>query len=147
MSIFLRLELLIIGLCISLPLTFGQGAPVAPSGKPAAGDYSQEAIVVEQSSAKLVFENDGTFTREDSAKVRIQSQAGVQRYEVLTFSYANSVESVDIDFVRVHKPDGTIVTTPAENVQDMASEITREAPFYSDLREKHVAVKGLGTGD
>jgi len=34
-----------------------------------------------------------------------------------------------------------------ENVQDMASEITRAAPFYTDLREKHVTVKGLGTGD
>jgi hypothetical protein len=32
-------------------------------------------------------------------------------------------------------------------VQDLDSEITRSAPFYSDLREKHVAVKGLGKGD
>jgi len=29
----------------------------------------------------------------------------------------------------------------------MAAEITRQAPFYSDLHEKHVAVKGLGVGD
>jgi hypothetical protein len=32
-------------------------------------------------------------------------------------------------------------------VQDLDSEITHSAPFYSDLREKHVAVKGLGKGD
>jgi uncharacterized protein DUF3857 len=29
----------------------------------------------------------------------------------------------------------------------MASEITRQAPFYSDLREKHIPVKGLSSGD
>jgi transglutaminase-like putative cysteine protease len=29
----------------------------------------------------------------------------------------------------------------------MAAEITRQAPFYSDLHEKHVAVKGLSVGD
>src|SRR5437016_8182942 len=28
-----------------------------------------------------------------------------------------------------------------------AAQITREAPFYSDLHEKHVAVKGLSVGD
>ncbi len=33
------------------------------------------------------------------------------------------------------------------SIQDTASEITRQAPFYSDLREKHVPVKGLGLGD
>ena len=37
--------------------------------------------------------------------------------------------------------------TPPDNIQDMAAEITRQAPFYSDLRERHVAVKGLGVGD
>ncbi len=29
----------------------------------------------------------------------------------------------------------------------MPADITRQAPFYSDLREKHVAVKGLSPGD
>jgi len=37
--------------------------------------------------------------------------------------------------------------TPPENIQDIAAQITREAPFYSDLREKQIAVKGLGIGD
>jgi hypothetical protein len=29
----------------------------------------------------------------------------------------------------------------------MTSDVSRDAPFYSDLHEKHVAVKGLGAGD
>src|ERR1700675_2481446 len=109
--------------------------PAKPDTKP---DYSKEAFVVEQTSARIVFENDGTGRRESSARIRIQSDAGVQRYGLLAFSYQSSTESLDIDYVRVQKPDGTVVPTPAENTQDMAAEITREAPFYSDLREKHV---------
>ena len=62
---------------------------------------------------------------------------------MLTFRYQNSTESTDIDFIRVRKQDGSIISTPPENVQDMAADITRAAPFYSDVREKHVAVKGL----
>jgi tetratricopeptide (TPR) repeat protein len=40
-----------------------------------------------------------------------------------------------------------VVTTPPQNTQDITSEISRVAPFYTDQREKHVAVKGLAVGD
>ena len=48
----------------------------ASSSKP---DYSQEAVVFEQFSSKIKCENDGTSSREDSARIRIQSDAGVQQ--------------------------------------------------------------------
>jgi hypothetical protein len=120
-----------------------------PSSKPGASkaDYSQEGFVIEQFSRKERFENDGTSSREDTARVRIQSEAGVQRYGLLAFSYPSGTGTFEIGYVRVRKPDGSVVETPPENMQDMAAEITRQAPFYSDLHEKHVAVKGLSVGD
>ena len=136
-------------LMIFLPflfLIFGAQAQVISKAE-SKPDYSKEAFVIEQSSTRITFENDGTSTRESSVRVRIQSDAGVQRYGLLTFSYQNSTESMDIDQVRVQKPDGSLIPTSAENTQDMAAEITRAAPFYSDVREKHVAVRGLGVGD
>ena len=114
---------------------------------PAAADYSKEAAVVELYSTKVSFENDGTGNRESITRVRIQSDAGVQRYGLLAFSYQSSSETLDIGYVRVHKPDGTVVETPTDSIQDMTTDSSREAPMYSDQREKHVAVKGLGTGD
>jgi hypothetical protein len=66
---------------------------------------------------------------------------------VLTFTYTASNQQVDIGYVRVIKPDGSIVVTPDYNVQDMPADVTREAPMYSDIHQKHVAVKGLGVGD
>ena len=122
----------------------GQSSNKTPTAKP---DYSQEAFVMEQYLRKVKLENDGTSLREDSARVRVQSDAGVRQYGLLTFSYPSATGVFEIDYVRVRKPDGTVVETPSENIQDMAAEITREAPFYSDLREKHIAVKGLGVGD
>jgi hypothetical protein len=119
-------------------------APATNSAKP---DFSKEAIVVEMDSTRATFENDGTGTRQINRRIRIQSEAAVQQLGVLTLSYANSNESLTIDYVRVTKPDGTVVTTPADDVQDMVADITRQAPFYSDLHEKHIPVKGLGVGD
>lgn len=125
----------------------GQVSAPAPKPVDSKPDYSKEAFVDEEGLASIVFDNDGTSTRETSTRVRIQSDAGVQRFGVLTYPYQSATESVEIVYVRVKKPDGTVINTPAENVQDMPSDITRQAPFYSDLHEKHVAVKGLGVGD
>lgn len=127
------------------PAAVGQ----AQQGKasPSGADHTQEAIVIDQFSRKERFQNDGTSLREDTARIRIQAEAGVQQYGVLTFSYASGSGTFEINYVRVRKPDGSVVETPPENVQDMAAQITREAPFYSDLHEKHVAVKGLSVGD
>ena len=112
-----------------------------------ATDYPSEPFVVEDDSIRLAFENDGTSVRDESIRVRIQSDLGLQRYGLMTLGYQGSFENVEVDYVRVRKPDGSLVSTPSENVQDMPAAITREAPFYSDLREKHISVKGLSVGD
>ena len=109
--------------------------------------YSQEASVVEQLSTKIAFDNDGNLTHEQTSRIRVQTDAGVQQWGLLTFPFQSATQTVEIDYVRVHKSDGSTLITPPDNVQDLDSEITRSAPFYSDLREKHVAVKGLGKGD
>ena len=114
---------------------------------PAAPDFSKEAFVIERISSRFVSEADGTGTREVSAEVKMLADAGVKAFAVLNFTYTSANEAVDIDYVRVRKPDGTVVKTPDYNIQDMPGEVTRTAPLYSDIHEKHVAVKGLGVGD
>src|SRR5437762_3764368 len=111
--------------------------------KPATADYSKEAFVLEQSSDKFKFENDGTYTRVILMQIRVQSDAGVQQFSIVKFAYQSSSQLFAIDYVRVTKPDGTVVVTPPDTFQDMPADITREAPFYTDTHETHVAVKGL----
>ena len=116
--------------------------------KDAAGqDFSKEGAVFEQITTRVVFQSDGTYTSEFRAQVRVQSDAGVRQYGVLRVPYQASVGGVEVQDVRVTKPNGSVVSTPLDSIQDMTSEVSREAPMYSDLREKHVAVKGLEPGD
>ncbi len=110
-------------------------------------DYSKEALVIERLSTKITEEDDGTGAREVTAEVKMLAEAGVKAFAVLSFIYTSANEAVDFDYVRVRKPDGTVVKTPDYNIQDMPGEVTRTAPLYSDIHEKHVAVKGLGVGD
>ena len=124
-------------------------ATAAPPATPAATtpDISREALVFDQMHTRVRVEADGTGTRETTARVRILADAGVKEMAVLTFTYTTSNQQVDIGYVRVKKPDGSIVVTPDYNTQDLPAEVTRIAPMYSDLHQKHVAVKGLGVGD
>ncbi|HEY6905509.1 MAG TPA: DUF3857 domain-containing protein [Candidatus Acidoferrales bacterium] len=128
-----------------VPPAFARPQAQAPTEKPA--DYSNEAYVIESRSTQVTFENDGTSSTVVKGRVRIQSQAGVQGFGVLNFPYASGNSTMEIVHVRVVKPDGRVVETPLDNVLDMPADITRQAPFYSDLKAMQVAVKGLEVGD
>jgi len=114
---------------------------------PAADDYSKEPYVYELIQNKARFEADGKSSRELTVRVRIQSESTVRELGLLTYSFASSFETLDIVYVRVRKPDGTVVETPPSDVQELDSAVSRDAPMYSDQREKHVAVKSLTVGD
>ena len=131
---------------IALSRAFGQDKPAAPPAT-TPQDFTKEAYVYERHWTRMTAESDGTGTREVTAEVKVLAEAGVKQLAVINFTYTSANEVVDVDYVRVRKPDGTVVKTPDYNVQDMPGEVTRTAPLYSDVHEKHIAVKGLSVGD
>ncbi len=131
-------------LCCALLICAQPWAQSSPSS--ASTDLPQEAYVFDRLSESVRFENDGTGVRESNAVIRIQSQAGVQALGQLVFGYSTANEDLQIDYVRVRRPDGQLVETPASTAQDFAPEVLREAPMYSDFRQRHVSVVGLQPG-
>src|ERR1017187_355516 len=140
-SAFVKAHLALILLCLS---AFAQTAAKKDA---ASQDFSKEGAVIEQWTTRVTFQSDGTSTRDFRARVRIQSDAGVQQYGILRLPYQASVERIEVQDIKVTSPNGSVVITPLDSIQDVTSELYREAPLYSDLREKHVAVKGLEPGD
>src|SRR5581483_1848122 len=130
-------------------LAAAQQKSAPPPDKPAAKspDYSQEAYVVESYKTSYRFENDGTGTRELKARIKVQSEAGLEQWGQLVFGYNSANEKVEIPYVRVLKGDGSIVSAPADSVQDLSAPIEREAPVYTDYRQKHITVPGLRPGE
>ncbi|MFI5114504.1 MAG: DUF3857 domain-containing protein, partial [Terriglobales bacterium] len=128
---------------VTISLAFAQ----APTPSATAADTSQEAVVFDQISNRIRYETDGTGERVTSAVIRVQSEAAVQQFGQLVFGYNSASETLAVDYVRVRKPSGEIVTTPPASLQDFAPEILKAAPMYSDYREKHVSVAGLRPGD
>jgi len=110
-------------------------------------DYSDESFVIEQVRSRLRFENDGTGRKETLARVRVQSEAGVEQWGQVVIGYNSANEKVEIPYVRVLKKDGKVVTAPTDSVQDLSAPVAREAPVYTDYRQKHITVAGLRPGD
>jgi tetratricopeptide (TPR) repeat protein/transglutaminase-like putative cysteine protease len=108
---------------------------------------SEEAAIFERILNRIRFENDGTEVSETEAVIRIQSQAGVEEFGQLVFGYSSATEKLDIEYVRVRKADGQVVTTPEATAQDFAPDVLKEAPMYSDYRQRHISVAALQPGD
>src|ERR1700688_381000 len=110
-------------------------------------DYSQEAFVVELYRSSFRFESDGPGRRETVARVRVQSEAGVQQWGQIQVGYNSANERVEMDYVRVIKADGSVVKAGEEAVQDLSALLEQQAPVYTDYRQKHITVPGLRPGE
>jgi tetratricopeptide (TPR) repeat protein len=135
----------LLALVVSTPIVslLLQQAPAPPQ----APDYSQEAAIIELSTSAYRFEKDGTGARKQFMRVKVQSDAGIQAWGQLVLGFNSANEKMDIEFVRVRKADGSVVTAPLDAVQDLSSPVEREAPVYTDFRQKHVTVSALRPGD
>src|SRR5271168_5288513 len=122
-------------------------ATKSPTQKSTPADYSQEPFVIEQYHTSARFENDGTSERDLAVRVRVQSDAGVQQLGELIFGYNSANEVMDVRFVRVKKKDGSVVTAAPDAVKEMTASVARDAPEYTDYKEKHVTVPSLHAGD
>ena len=126
------------------PTTPSPSAPPVVAKPP---DHSQESYVVEKVKTSYRFENDGTGRREISARIRVQSEAGVEQWGQLVWGYNSANEKIEVPYVRVLKADGSTVAASPDAIQDLSIPLEKEAPVYTDYRQKHVTVPGLRPGE
>src|SRR5437868_14664660 len=141
------LSLLVLVFCFVFPAVAQK-----PEGKPAekssdSPDYTQESFVVEQVRTSFHFEKDGTGRKEVYARVKVQSEAGVEQWGQVVVGYNSANEKIEIPYVRVHKSDGSTITAPADAIQDLSAPLEHDAPVYTDYRQKHITVPGLRPGE
>ncbi|MGB6430895.1 MAG: DUF3857 domain-containing protein, partial [Candidatus Acidiferrales bacterium] len=122
-------------------------AQAAPAAAAKAPDYSNQPLVLEKWLTTITCDANAICTVENSARARIQSAAGVQAFGNLDIQYASASSAADFVSVKVTKPDGRVVTTDPADALAIPADVTREAPEYSDLQEKQLAVRGLEAGD
>jgi Domain of Unknown Function with PDB structure (DUF3857) len=118
--------------------------PAVAAAKP---DLTGEAVVVEKDDTVLRYAKDGSSVRTLSITEHILSDAGVRSSGIISIPFAALTQTVTFDSVRVRKPSGEVIETPAGDAQEVPMPVTQAAPMYSDLRMKRLPVKSLSVGD
>ncbi|HVN10353.1 MAG TPA: DUF3857 domain-containing protein [Patescibacteria group bacterium] len=118
--------------------------PAAAQKKP---DNSQEPLIVESLVTRARYEDDGTGRIESTTRIRVQNDEGVRALDELVFAYNSATERMEISHVRIHHADGTTIEAPSASILDLAAQAVRDAPLYSDAREKHIRVPPLHPGE
>ncbi len=124
-----------------LPLAAQQRSPAPP------GNALAQPFVVERLYERVRYDDDGTGQRRLELRVHVLSEAALQVFGELSYEYNSANERLDVEYVRVLKPGGDTVVAPASAVLDMTGPVAREAPMFSDVRQKVVTVPGLRPGD
>lgn len=119
----------------------------SPGADATSAAYAEEPMVIEHADSVLNMLADGTGWRQLTLVARLQSDATVKAFGVLTVPYASSSEHVEISYARVRHPDGTVNETQPSDAMDMPSPVTRAAPFYSDQKEVQLPIRNLRVGD
>lgn len=127
---------------LNLPTVNVKNLPVI--AKP---DYSKESVVFEKVATQFDYNADGTGDKTVEITAHVLSDNGVHETGLIDLPYASGNEQLEFVYVKVQKPDGTVVETPVSDAQDMPAQVTRIAPLYSDLREVQLPVKSLSAGD
>lgn len=127
------------------PLRHSESKPPISAEKPS--DHSREPFVIEQYFSTARFQNDGTGERDIAVKARIQTDVGAQQLSQIVFAFNSASEQIDVRYVRVRKSDGKVVTVGQDAIKELIAPIARNAPAYSDCKEKHISVPALVPGD
>ena len=109
-------------------------------------DYSQEPFIIERYVTAARFENDGTGEKDLTARIRVQTDAGAKQLSQLVFAYSSANQRIDVRYLRIHKPNGTVVPAGADGVKETIASVVRDAPAYSDYKEKLTAIPALSPG-
>ena len=111
-----------------------------------AADYPDDPYVYLLDDGVVRFEADGRGARTYRQVVQILTQEGAERWGEQVFSHSAAHEKLTINWVRVLKPDGTVVSEKPTHEQESDSPAAMESPVYSDVKLHRATLGGVVPG-
>ena len=146
-------------LALAVASTLRAQAPaITPAGDPSVNsdtiyrlavnptDYPDESYVYLLDDGVVRFEADGRGTRTYRQVVQVLKQEAAEDFAEYEFSYNKNREKLTVNWIRVLKPDGTVISAAPTQESETDAPVTLESPMYSDLRIKRLTMAGVGPG-
>ena len=109
-------------------------------------DYRDDPYVYLLDDGIVRLEADGRGTRTYRQVVQILTQQAAERFGEQVFSYSSSREKLTVNWLRVVRPDGSVVSAQATHEQESDAPTALESPVYSDARLHRATLGGVVPG-
>jgi transglutaminase-like putative cysteine protease len=109
-------------------------------------DYPDEPYVYLLDDGVLRFEADGRGTETYRQVVQILKQEAAADFAEFQFSFSASRQKLTINWMRVLRPDGAVISAAPAQEQESDAPVTLRSPMYSDLRRHRVTLAGVAPG-
>src|SRR2546428_3022607 len=94
----------------------------------------------------LRFEADGQSSRTYRQVIQILNQDGAQAWGEQSFSYSGGSERLTVNWIRVLKLDGEVISAKPAHEQESLAPVAFDAPVYSDQKVRRVTLSGVAPG-
>jgi transglutaminase-like putative cysteine protease len=94
----------------------------------------------------LRFEADGKSSRTYRQIVQVLTEDAAQDYREQQFSWSPGHEKFTLNWIRVLKPDGTVISAAPTHTQDSDVPAQMSDPVYADRRVRRVSLSGVAPG-
>ena len=109
-------------------------------------DHAGEDFVYLLDDGVLRFEADGRGLRTYRQIIQILTPEGAERWGEQTFGYTAGREKLTVNWIRVVRPDGTVIADGPTHEQESLAPVALEAPVYSDSKVRRVSIGGVAPG-
>jgi transglutaminase-like putative cysteine protease len=136
----------------------GQAPRITPAGDPSVrndtiyklavnpADHVDDDYVYLLDDGVVRFEADGRGSRTYRQVIQILNQDGAEAWGEQSFSYSSGSERLTVNWIRVLKPSGEVISAQPAHEQESLSPVALEAPVYSDEKIRRVTLSGVAPG-
>jgi uncharacterized protein DUF3857/transglutaminase superfamily protein len=153
------LSCLLVSLFAARPATLAAQAPrISPAGDPSVRNdtlyrlaidpaaHPDERVVLLLDDGVVRYEADGTGSKTYRQITQILSPEAVGDYAEHEFSYAPGHQRLTVNWIRVVRPDGTVVSETPTQAQDADVPATLGDPVYTDTKVRRFSLSGVAPG-
>lgn len=108
--------------------------------------YPDDAFVFLLDEGVYRIEPDGRYSRTVRQVVQILKQQGAQQYRERQFAYDPAHQRLNVNWMRVVKPNGEVVSAEPSQVQESDVPASMQTPVYVNTKVKRMSLSGLEPG-
>ena len=145
-------------LCIVSAGVAAQAPDISPKGDPSVksdtiyslavdpADHEGESFVYLLDDGVVVYLANGQSRRTYRQVAQILTQEGVENWAEQRFSFEPGHQKLTVNWIRVVKPDGEVVSAKPSHIQDSDVPATMGNPVYADRKVRRASLSGVAVG-